>query len=135
MNLVDAFVSLDGNDISAFLESVDLDFQKETDADARMGDDTAKVVATRSNWSLALNAINDYTATTGLDDIIWGLISAGAAVPMVVRPTSAAKGANNPEYTGDVVLTNYKPIAGQHGQQSRTPIQCQPAGDLSRATS
>ena len=135
MNLVDAFVSLDGNDISAFLESVDLDFQKETDADARMGDDTAKVVATRSNWSLALNAINDYTATTGLDDIIWGIISAGAAVAMIVRPTSAAKGANNAEYTGDVVLTNYKPIAGQHGQQARTPIQCQPASDLSRATS
>ncbi len=134
MNLVDAHVEIDSNDISAFLESIDFDYQKETDADATMGDNTAVVVATRDNWTVSLNAIQDFTASTGLDAIIWPIISAGSAVTILIRPTSSAVGTANPEYTGSVVLTNYKPLQGQHGQQARTPIQCMPAGDLSRAT-
>jgi hypothetical protein len=131
-----AFVSVGGTDISDFVESVELNFSAETDAAATMGDDTAVVVATRKNWSLTVQAINDYTAATGLDAIMWPLANALAPVTIIVRPDkNSSVGVNNPNYTGSAVITGYNPISGSHGSQSRTPINFAPSGSLTRATS
>jgi len=132
--LNDAFVSLAGTDISAFVESVDLDYQVETDDDAAMGDDTAIVAATRENWSVSITAKQDYGASQ-LDSVLWAAASGKVAVALIVRPTSGAVSTSNPEFTGNVILTNYKPIAGSHGSLARTPIALAPASDLARATS
>jgi len=131
--LINAHVSLGGNDISSYIENVDLDVSPTTDDDTAMGDTSTVMVATRQEWSFTCNAKNDY-ADNLLDEILWGIIDARAAVTLLVNPDGSSTSASNPEYSGQVVLTNYKPISGSHGQLSRTPISLQPAGPLSRAT-
>ncbi len=129
--LKNAMVSLDGTDVSAYVEAIDLDFAAQPIDNATTDDDTAVVVAGRKDWALRLDAIQDFTATTGLDAVLWGL--KGASVSVQVRPVNAAESTGNPTYSGSALLTNYKPLFGSHGEQARTPIVFRPLGALTRS--
>lgn len=132
--MTNAYVSLDGNDISAFLESIDLDYSPVTDDATTMGDDTQETVAVAKSWSCSLTAKNDFAASQ-LDSIMFGIVDALAPVTLLVNPDGSTTSTSNPRYSGSVTVTNYKPLQANWGQLVRTPIALASAGDLSRATS
>jgi len=130
--LEDAFVSVDGNDISSSVKSVTVNYSAEMQDDTTMGDDTKSNKGGLKNWSAEVELLQDF-ATGQLDSILFPLV--GTTVPVIFRPTSAAVGPSNPNYTGNGTIESYPPLGGTVGDLASTTISIQPAGTLSRATS
>lgn len=128
--LTDAFVSVGGNDISDHVRTVTLNYAAEEVDDTTMGDDTRTNLGGLKTWSLDLEVANDFAATE-IDSIIFPLV--GTAVAVIFRPTSAAKGPNNPEYTGTGMLSSYNPVGQSVGDLATAPITIVSAGTLARA--
>lgn len=129
------FVSIGGNDLSAFCDSISLTYEKETQDSTTFGSGGNRtVVAGLGNWSLNLGLKQNFDASS-LDSILFPLIKAGAAVAMIVRNNSGSKSTSNPEFTGNVVLTSYPIMGGNVGDINAASIACAAASDLTRATS
>ena len=130
--LEDAFVSVDGNDISSSVKSVTVNISAEMQDDTTMGDDTKSNKGGLKNWSAEVELLQDF-ASGQLDSILFPLV--GTTVAVIFRPTSAAVSASNPNYTGNGTVESYPPLGGTVGDLASTTISIQPAGTLSRATS
>jgi len=130
--LEDAFVSVDGNDISSSVKSVTVNYSAEMQDDTTMGDDTKSNKGGLKNWSAEVELLQDF-ASGQLDSILFPLV--GTTVAVIFRPTSAAVSASNPNYTGNGTVESYPPLGGTVGDLASTTISIQPAGTLSRATS
>jgi hypothetical protein len=72
-------------------------------------------------------------AAAALDSIIYPLI--GTVVPVLVLPTSAAVGVDNPSYAFSVLATNYSPFQSSVGDLATTSISWEITGAITRATS
>lgn len=130
--LTDAFVSIDGNDISAYVTSVTLEYSADMPEDTTMGDDTHLMIGGGlKNWSLSVECNNDYTAAA-LDSILFPLV--GTSFAIILRPDSAVVGVNNPQFTGTGVLESYTPVGGAVGELATTSVTINAGGTLARAT-
>ena len=128
--LTDAFVSIGGNDISDHVRTVTLNYAAEEVDDTTMGDDTRTNLGGLKTWSLDIEVANDFAASQ-VDSIIFPLV--GTQVAVVFRPTSAAVGAGNPEYSGTGMLSTYNPVGQSVGDLATAPITIVSAGTLARA--
>ena len=128
--LTDAFVSVGGNDISDHVRTVTLNYSAEEQDDTTMGDDTRTNLGGLKTWSLDIEVANDFAASQ-VDSIIFPLV--GTQVAVVFRPTSAAVGAGNPEYSGTGMLSTYNPVGQSVGDLATAPITIVSAGTLARA--
>lgn len=129
--LTDAFVSLGGTDISAYVRSVSLPYGVEMLDDTTMGDTTRINKGGLKTWSIDIELQQDFTDNL-IDEILFPLV--GTSFTVIVRPTSSAVGVNNPNYTGTGVLENYQPFGQSVGELATSTITIQSAGTLSRAT-
>lgn len=133
MVLDNAFVSLGGTDISAYIKKVSVKPKYESINGSRMGH-TAKVnEAGLQEWTVELTCKNSFT-TGEVDAIVWALFAAKAAFTVLVRPTTAVVGVSNPKFEGSSVMTEYTPIDTAHGQQVDSTIKLDCAGVMTRAT-
>ena len=131
MILNDAFVSIGGVDVSAFVKQVRLDFGAAALDDTVMGDTTKSNVGGLKEWSGQIDMLDSYEAA-GPDVTAWGLIGTVAAI--IIRPKKAtAVGATNPNYTGDALFTGFNPVSGSVGELATTTLNFVSAGNLSRA--
>ncbi len=130
--LTDAYVSIAGNDISAYVKSVGLEYQAEVHDETAMGDTHRNKIAGLKDWSLSLQLINDHAAAA-LESILFPLV--GTSVAVIVRPDSDAVSTSNPEYTGNAIVESFSPLQGNIGDLSETSVNLPGNGDLSRATS
>lgn len=130
--LTDAFISVDGNDISDHCSSVTINYSSELQDDTAFGDGTRSRVGGLFDWSMDLEIQNDY-ASSQVDSILFPLV--GTTFTVIARPTSSSVSATNPNYTGTGILENYQPIQGAVGDLVTAGITIQAAGTLSRATS
>lgn len=130
--LTDAFVSLAGNDISANVKSVTINYQAEVQDDTAMGDTTRSRVGGLKDWSIDLELHQDWAAAA-LDSILFPLV--GTQIAMVIRPVkSTVVGTGNPNYTGTGLLESYKPLGGSVGDLAMANVTIPGAGTLTRAT-
>ncbi|MCG8670211.1 MAG: hypothetical protein MI867_12410 [Pseudomonadales bacterium] len=130
--LTNAFISVDGNDISDHVSQVTLNYEAETQDDTAFGDDTRSAIGGLKSWSVSITAQQDWAASQ-LDSIIFPLI--GTTVTIILRKDSGSVSATNPNYTGTGLVVSYNPLDGAVGDLATTPITIQSAGTLSRATS
>lgn len=129
--LTDAFVSLGGTDISAYVRSVSLPYGAEMLDDTTMGDTTRINKGGLKTWSIDIELQQVFTDNL-IDEILFPLV--GTTFTVIVRPTSSAVGVSNPNYTGTGVLENYQPFGQSVGELATSTITIQSAGALSRAT-
>lgn len=133
MVYTDAFVEINSIDLSDHVKSVTLNYEAELLDDTVMG-----TSGTRSNkpglknWSLEVEFLQDYAAAS-VDATLFGLIGANA-FPIEVRPTSAARSATNPGFTGNAVLESYPPLTGEVGALGTASASFKCASNLTRAT-
>lgn len=80
---------------------------------------------------LALMLDNDM-AVASLDETMWALFIASAAVSFEVRATSAARSTSNPGYTGNLVLTNWTPVSGAPGDVNQFSVTYPTTGAIVR---
>ncbi len=132
MVLDDAFVSIDGNDISSNVRSVNLEYNAEEIEDTNMGDDTRTFLGGLKNWSAQIELSQDFAASA-LDSILFPLV--GTVVTAIIRPDSGSVSTSNPNFTGSVLVTGYPPLGNAVGELAITTLSIRSAGTLSRATS
>lgn len=129
----DAFVSINGVDLSAHVRSVTLNYQAELQDSTTMGDTTRERLGGLKDWSIEVEFNQDYAASQ-VDATLFSLV--GSTFTVIVRPVEGtAVGATNPNYTGTGILESYSPVGGAIGELLMTRISIQAAGALSRATS
>lgn len=133
-----AFLSIGGTELSTkAIDAVTLSFETEVQDDTHMGDDTRKNSAGLKNWSVGVELTADF-GVGGAEDAIWSLFDAGAPVAIVLRPSTDAVGASNPQYSATGIITNYQPFGGSVGEQAKGSFQLVPGGasaNMARATS
>lgn len=128
----DAFVSINGVDLSSSVRSVSLDYKAELQDDTAMGDTTRSKLGGLKDWSLQLEFNQDFAAAN-VDATLFPLV--GSTFTVIVRPIKATVvGTTNPNYTGTGILESYPPFGGGVGDLATTSVSIQAAGTLTRAT-
>lgn len=130
--LDNAFVSIGGNDVSAYVRSVTLGFTVEKGDATAMGANTRKNLAGLKDVSLSVELNQDFV-DDGLDEDLWTLFDARAAVAVIIKSDAGATSAANPRYYGQAIITSYAPIGGAVGDVAVAPLELAPAGDWTRA--
>lgn len=125
-----AYLSVSGTDISTKLKSVQLNYNAAMLDSTTMGAGTKVNLAGVLEWSIQCEGL-DGVGAGELDTVLFPLVGA-AAFAIVLRPDSAARGATNPEYTGNAVLVG-APFGGAHGSVLSKSFTLQSAGALGRS--
>lgn len=130
--LNDAFVSINGVDLSDWVKQVRLDYSAASLDDTVMGDTTKSSKGGLKEWSGQIDFLDDYAASAP-DVSIFSIV--GTVVTVLIRPVAATVvGATNPNYTGSALITGFMPVSGSVGELATTTVSFTSAGDLSRAT-
>lgn len=132
--LKDAFVSVNGVDLSDHVKSVELPAAVEMLDDTVMGDDTRSNKPGLKTWNITVNFVQDF-ASAKVDATLFPLLGAAAFTLIVRADNAAGVGATNPNYTGSAVLESYPPLGNQVGELAMSQAVFQSAGTLTRATS
>ena len=98
-----------------------------------MGSSFRKRIAGLRNWSASIELLQDY-ASAEITEKLWNMIGS-SGLYLLVRPTSAAASATNPEFTGSCCLESFTPIAGGVGELSAASVTLQGNGSLTRVVS
>ena len=75
---------------------------------------------------------NEDFATSQVDQLLFPLL--GTVVSFELRPTSAARSATNPAYTGNVLISQYTPIDSKVGDLANLKTSWPTSGTITRAT-
>ncbi len=127
-----ALFLLNGTDLSCQIQEATLNYASE------MLDSSTICTATRTHkgglfdWSVDVTFLQDFTAGS-IDATLFPLV--GTTACFELRPTNACSSANNPIYSGIVVLGNYTPVSGGVGALLQSRSTFSSAGTLSRASS
>ena len=128
----DAFVSIDGNDVSDHCTSVTLNYSADEADDTNFADDTHLMIGGLKNWSVDFEFSQDF-ATSNIDSILFPLV--GTTSTIIVRPTASSVSTANPNYTGSALLSTYNPFSGNVGDKATASAHFAAAGTLTRVTS
>ena len=130
----DAFVSINGVDLSDHVLSASLNYAADLQEDTAMGDTTRTRIPGLLDWSLEVTFKQDF-AGSNVDATLFTLVGA-AAFAVIIRPDkSDSITATNPNFTGNAVLESYPPLGGGVGDLAQATAVFQSAGALSRAVS
>ncbi len=119
-----AYLSINGLNVSADVQQLDLDGEVETQDNTSMGDTTRSSLPGLKNWNASVTFIQDYT-DGGIDSKIAALV--GVIVPIEIRPDNSAVSASNPRHTGYCFIKTYKPIGGKVGDLLVSTVEIVPA--------
>ena len=103
----DTYFSIDGTNISTFLDSVEPSFSTDEADTTTFGNESKTFILGLSEASFSLSGNFDGTDTTGIDDILWAIYEAKAAVNFEYGPGGNATGAV--KYSGSCYITGYDP--------------------------
>lgn len=117
--------------MSAMATSVTLKVEADELEDTAFGDTYRSRIAGLKDWSVDIDFNSDFAASQ-VDQTLWPLF--GTVIAVKLRPTSAAISATNPEYSGNVLVTEYTPLDGGVGDLAKVSVSWPGAGTLSRAT-
>lgn len=116
----DAMLTVNGIDLSDHVKSLTLNYEAEMLDDTVMGTSgTRSSKPGLKNWSLEVEFTQDFDAGS-VDETLFPLIGADS-FPVTARAVKAlGVSATNPQYSGNAVLENYSPIAGEVGTLGMT---------------
>lgn len=130
--LNNAMLTVDGTDLSSYLNQVTLNYESQTADDTAMGDDTTVNIGTLKNWSIDATFNQDFGASA-VDQTLFSLVGSQVTVELQVDK-DATVGSDNPKFTGSGLIQSYNPLSGSVGDKISAPLTVQSAGTLSRAT-
>lgn len=123
-------ITINTVDLSEYLKDVSLTYEADELETTASGDASKEFIAGLKSWKIDATVNQDYTASK-VDATLFPLVGA-APFAIILRPTSAAKGANNPEFTGNCILTSYPPMSGAVGEVATVKFTMRGTGALSR---
>lgn len=132
--VTDAFVSLDGTDVSEWVASLTFEVNVDTQDTTTMGTNGWRDrLGGLKDFSVSIDALTDFAASQ-FDSVIWPLAIARDPVALIIRPTSAAVGTSNPQFAGNVIVTQYTPLSGGVGSVAGGSFTLEGAGAMTRTT-
>ena len=117
--------------LSDHVQELNLETGRESQDDTTMGQATRTMESGLKTWSLTATLKQDHAAGE-VDAVLFDIYNSGDAATITVRPDRKNKGADNPEYTGQVVLESYAPLGQSVGDFHAATVQFAAAGDLTR---
>ena len=132
MVLTDPFISINGADLSEHFTSILLPVEADLQESTSFGGSWRTREGGLKDWSATLDFNQDFDAGE-IDATLWPLI--GVRLALVVRPTSAVVGVNNPQWSGNCILESYPPLGNSVGELATGSITLPGDGELTRATS
>ena len=130
--LTDASVTVNSVDLSTYVTSVSLNYEKDSVEVTAMGNSGHIFTGGLQNISLDVTFNQDFAATkvaATLDALI------GSTTTVVVKPTSGAVSATNPSYTiSNAFLAGTQPVNGSTGDLAQMSVSFT-GGTLVKATS
>lgn len=127
-------ITINSVDHSADISAVEIDLQGvELDTTNFGSAGWNEAIQGLKSGTLKMTFQQDFAGTT-VDDRIWALFDAGAAIAAAIRPTSASIGATNPEYQFNVLPTEHMPIVGSVGDLGIVDLTWPITGAVTRAT-
>lgn len=127
-------VSLGGTAYTSQIRSAELAMESDAVETTNMGGTGwREFLAGLKGATLALEFVKD-ADLSGLDLAVWTAFDAGTLLTFAIRGTSAAAAADNPEFTGSVVITEWMPISGAVGDAFSGSVSWQVTGAIARGT-
>jgi len=128
----DFSVSINGSTaLASYLTQVELKTSVNDITTTSFGSTWVTRVAGLKEGSLTLQFNQDYAASAP-DVTLWPLLGTSATV--VIKPTSSAVSATNPNYTAICLVNDLTPVSGQIGDLSTFSITWPTNGTVSRGT-
>lgn len=124
--LTDANVLINSIDLSDRVKAVTIEYSAEMQDDTTMGAGTRTMIPGLLNWSIEVEMVQDF-ASGKVDATMFPLVGA-VNFPVLVRPTSGALSATNPEFQGDSIVESYPPLGNTVGEIATTTVRFVPSG-------
>ena len=122
-------------DLSNRVESVTLDLGKDDIDLTAMGDGGHTHVGGLENSKLNVNFWQAFAAASEVDSTLLPVFQAGTAVAFKLTANGTTVSSTNPVYSGNVVVTDYQPIAGKVGDGLQAPVTMVVSGTITQGTS
>jgi hypothetical protein len=130
--LTDASITINSVDLSSRANTVTLNYEKEAVETTAFGDSGRTYTAGLQNVTVDIELQQDFAASN-VEATVFPLV--GTSTTIVIKPTAAAVGAENPSYTvASTYLAAHTPVAGTVGELATTSLSFQ-GGTLTKATS
>lgn len=108
-----AYLSVNAKDLSDHVKSLTLNDGVETGDNTAMGDNVRSAMAGLLQQSVEVEFHSDWT-TDKTNDVIDPLVGA-AAFALIVKPNGSVTSATNPKWSGNVILSAWRPFGGAVG--------------------
>lgn len=128
----DYTITFGGTDWSDYVTSVNLPITVAELESTAFGDTWTERIGGLKSASITVNFHQDFV-DNGLDEVMWTAL--GTSIAFTVKATSAATGAGNPVYSGNVLVTEWNPINATVGDLAQVSVTWPCTGAVSRATS
>jgi hypothetical protein len=129
--LTDAYVTVNSVDMSQFITSVTLNTTREVVDTTGFSTSGARTrIAGLQDNSVTLEFNQDY-ASGAVEATIYPLI--GSITTIVVRPTSSASSATNPQYTCTALVSEWTPLSGAVGELATASVTWPISGAITKA--
>lgn len=127
----DFLVTLNAGTISTNLNSVELAQEADDVETTAFGQTFRTRIGGLKNATITLNFMQDFGAGS-IDETLSPLL--GAIATVVVRPTSEAVSATNPEYSLECLVTQYSPFSSSVGDIATLSVTWPVTGTVVRGT-
>ncbi len=127
-----AFFQANSVDLSAFVQSVELNFDTELQDDTAMGDSARSNDPGLDVWGYTVRFLNPFAAS-GPDATLSPLRGA-APFNVTFRPDAGVVATTNPQWSGNAVVGPLRPVGGAVGEEMVCECTFAPAGTNTRTT-
>jgi hypothetical protein len=127
----DYLVTINGGTVSTNLNSVELAQEADDIETTAFGQSFRTRIGGLKSATLTLNFMQDFGAGA-IDETLNPLL--GTVATVVIRPTSAAIGTTNPQYSAECLVTQYSPFASSVGDLATLSVTWPVTGAVTRGT-
>ena len=124
-------IVLDGTEVSQYIASISFGTTYDLVEVTQMGDIAKKMVGGLENNSLELEILQDF-GSGEIESIIWP--NRGLLINATVKPVDAATSANNPEYSFQVLVSEWTPLNASVGSLSTANVNWPIYGAITKTT-
>lgn len=134
MVLLASVVSIAGNDLTDRCSKIELAAEvEEKDVTTYASLGWKESTGGLASGSLGLGFKQD-VATGEIDSIIWPLFLTRTPQTFAVRSSDAAVSSSNPQWSGNVLIKEWKPLMGSVGDTAEADVTWPTSGEIVRAT-
>ena len=131
--LTNAYVSVNGVDLSDHVSDVTLDMSIAAVPVTAMGDGGVANLAGLESGKIDITFWQDF-ASGKVDATLIAIRNAGTAVAVKIAANGTAISATNPSYTYQAILTDYPPVSGAVGAGMASKCSFVSSGTVTRGT-